>query len=204
METSPYLEGKWRNFFRFLDVDRDGVVSFRDYEILAKRFAELAGMPDLDAEEVRKSCLRWWWVMEKTIGKKTENMTENSFVESITTMMTSPHVNARFSMASTWGAMFDVLDSDRDGQVTSEQLQLFYRCHGITDEFYVESVFRNLDTNRDGLVSRQEFIQALQEFWFGGNPNEDFSFMFSRKTLYPPSKRSKRCPWLRKYFCCCH
>ncbi|MFI6504205.1 EF-hand domain-containing protein [Nonomuraea typhae] len=66
-------------------------------------------------------------------------------------------------------ALWDALDTDGDEQLTrAEYLRLFaaYDVAGRT----AKEAFERLDGNRDGRLSKDEFAQALYNFYYGRDP----------------------------------
>ncbi|KAK3011225.1 hypothetical protein RJ639_012377 [Escallonia herrerae] len=60
---------------------------------------------------------------------------------------------------------FDVLDVDRDGKISRDDLQAFYGGYsgaGASEEDVIGSMMWAADSNRDGFVQYEEFEEVLQ------------------------------------------
>ena len=65
-----------------------------------------------------------------------------------------------------------IADTDHDGQLNPTEFLAFQRGHfpGLT-EADANEAFAHLDTDGDGLLSAEEFIQATIEFWSSTDPD---------------------------------
>uniref|UniRef100_A0A7N0UBL6 EF-hand domain-containing protein n=1 Tax=Kalanchoe fedtschenkoi TaxID=63787 RepID=A0A7N0UBL6_KALFE len=58
---------------------------------------------------------------------------------------------------------FDVLDADRDGRISHDDLRSFYEAfHPIADEGMIDAMISAADSNRDGFVEYEEFERVLR------------------------------------------
>ena len=58
---------------------------------------------------------------------------------------------------------FDVIDSNHDGYIQSKEFEVWFRIIGV-DVSKAEESFKMIDTNGDGVLSREEFVAAGLEF----------------------------------------
>ncbi|GLT32787.1 hypothetical protein SLA2020_481650 [Shorea laevis] len=64
---------------------------------------------------------------------------------------------------SDFRSAFDVLDADRDGKISREDLRAFYAgiCNGGEEDEIIGSMISVADLNRDGFVEYEEFERVL-------------------------------------------
>lgn len=99
------------------------------------------------------------------IGGKDGKITEEDWIEAFQIL----RVDADFLkvILTAIGTAFDLIDSDEDGHVNVKEYSRFlYSILRQNPEEYAKLAFRVLDTNRDGLVSFEEFRNGFLDFWF--------------------------------------
>jgi hypothetical protein len=74
----------------------------------------------------------------------------------------------RYLCAICYDLFFHILDADRDGFIDSKQLSDFFEILGILDELLVAETFKVIDTDNDGLISKEEYLNATLEFMLSG------------------------------------
>lgn len=84
---------------------------------------------------------------------------------------------------SNFHSVFDVLDTDRDGKISREDLQAFYggissNAMGMcSDEDVIGSMIHHADSNKDGYVEYNEFEKILMSEEFVKHDDGRLSFM---------------------------
>ena len=51
--------------------------------------------------------------------------------------------------------IFDAIDTNGDGQIASEEFQVYFESFGITDHKFAIEIFREMDSNHDLMLSKQ-------------------------------------------------
>ena len=64
--------------------------------------------------------------------------------------------------------LFEVIDIDDDEQISVEEYKQLLTAFGFNASGY-EEIFQKLDTNGDGYIFKQEYLQLIKEFC-GENP----------------------------------
>ncbi|XP_064601069.1 uncharacterized protein LOC135467235 [Liolophura sinensis] len=193
MPLTPHLISKWKAFFAFLDTDKDGTITFNDFDILARNFTQSSvALPENNAMRLHNLWLQWWWLMEKCLGENSLEITDSMYMSCMRLLQEGKYPALRAEFEGLWEAMFHIIDDDRDGNLTELELAVFYRWHGLDSEGFAHRVFVHLDLDTNGFISEEEFMDAMKEFWFGDDPNNDYSFMFSTTATPPPRRRKLR------------
>lgn len=62
--------------------------------------------------------------------------------------------------------LFDIVDTNADGEISHKEFAVFFKCMRIPEE-YAKPSFNAIDTDKNGIISREEFIAAGNEFYHG-------------------------------------
>ena len=61
---------------------------------------------------------------------------------------------------------FDAMDFNNNGQISKEEYGIWFDCVGIGRD-RLDAAFEAMDTDRDGVLSRSEFVAVGLEYCFG-------------------------------------
>ena len=162
---------KMKTFFAFADVTGDGLANSEDYKMYVKLQVERAAALNVskDRIEVFEKNLSELWMNQ--IGGDEFQWTENAFLELMFEAVSRPGAEKYFRQASS--KTFDLLDLDQDGFISKDEFKV--RLSGSP---WTIVAFSSVDTNTNGEVSREEFVQAYMDFWFNfadeTNPSKYF------------------------------
>ena len=84
------------------------------------------------------------------------------------TLLSMDRKEAKIITDNVHNAIFDVADANQDGFISLQEFKVYYRIlgHDISDEEMTES-FNAIDSNSDERISREEFLEAAFDFFFG-------------------------------------
>ncbi|XP_055905496.1 sarcoplasmic calcium-binding protein [Eupeodes corollae] len=162
---SEFWRRKMRTLHKILDVNRDGVISFDDYSLLAKRFTDVGNLsPEMSAEflEVMKQTWEEQWgeinpynliTAEQFLTEVHHKLNDRELVNKIGRFL--PYI-------------FKAVDIDHTGNLNLDQYKLFFRCLGLTDEDAAIS-FAVIDRNGDGQLSLNEFVHLGRQYFLTEN-----------------------------------
>jgi len=51
--------------------------------------------------------------------------------------------------------IFQAIDSNEDGKISTEEFQAYFESFGINDLNYIKDIFKIFDTNHDQFISQQ-------------------------------------------------
>ncbi|KRT85668.1 HLH domain-containing protein [Oryctes borbonicus] len=173
---SQFWRRKMRTFHGILDVNKDGVISFDDFQLLADRFVNLGHMSEGKAFEFRElikvctflifvnNCYFLKKIWEKQWGEiEPYNLvTVEQYLEDMLHVVNDK--DRAKKVHSFLPYLFEAIDKDKTGEITIEQYKLFYECLGLTDEDAVFS-FRVMDADADGTINMKEFVHHGREFF---------------------------------------
>ncbi|XP_025831244.1 sarcoplasmic calcium-binding protein [Agrilus planipennis] len=152
---------KMRTFHGILDVNKDGVISFDDFQLLSNRFIDLGHLSDKSTQEFRQSIRNLW---EKLWGEITPYnlITVEKYLEDMQHVVNDGDLRKKAHGFLPF--LFKAVDKDKSGEITVEEFKLFFSCLGLKEEDAIFS-FRIIDTNGDGRINIKEFVNHGRRFF---------------------------------------
>ena len=150
---------KMKTFFAFVDVNGDGITDSEDYKMYETMLAETAAAMNVSKDRIEqfKKVLSELWM--KQIGGGEYQWTENEFLETMFEVISRPGAEEYFRQAGS--EMFGLYDLNQDGFISKNECAVMLKGSPWTIV-----AFSSIDTNRNGKVSRKEFLQGYMDFWF--------------------------------------
>ena len=108
-------------------------------------------------------------VIRRKKKKKQKNMRDNLHA---CTILSDKH-----AMEPCFNSYFDAMDFNNNGQISKEEYGILFDCVGIGRD-RLDVAFEALDADRDGLISRSEFVAAGLEYCYGLDETSKTQFMF--------------------------
>jgi len=168
-----FWERKMRSYFRVLDVDKDSVLTMKDFERLADRYVEIGKLDEVKAKQVRRKIQKIWLdYFEK--DAKNGQMNEIEFVEAIRAREALIFETAM----QVHGLYFDLMDLSGDGFVQKDEFQIFHKVFSIDNEKQTAECFKSLDTDGDGQLSYEEFTHAGYEYFGSGDESLPSKYLY--------------------------
>ena len=154
---SPFWNQKLDCAIFATDVDKDGLITRKDFKLLAQRYKDLG---DLSREQQQRidTCMM---KLCDSVGltDDTKQFTYEEFKRGHANIDSLSQVlDTNFRIA------FDALDVNGNGVVSMQEWELHYKGMGI-DPKYAKASFKAMDTNGDGVVSLEEFTAYNVEFF---------------------------------------
>ncbi|XP_069683860.1 sarcoplasmic calcium-binding protein [Periplaneta americana] len=158
---SEFWRRKMRTFHGVIDVNKDGVVSYDDFQILAERFVNLGHLTEKQQYEfqdvLKEVWEKQWGALDRYNLVKTEEYLENMHhVLNDKSLKKKAHHFLPY--------LFKAVDKDKDGVISVEEFKLFFECLGLDHQDAIHS-FRTIDMNSDGFLSLKEFVKLGREFF---------------------------------------
>ncbi len=164
--------------FKISDADNNGVIERIDFERIAERSAELRGWSS-DSPETKKlhaNLMGWWSGMQPMADVDQSNqITLQEWLNYHDQLIHDPEL-----YQATIGVVIEfdlqVYDLDGDGALNLGDYTAFFASLGLNAEAAAE-VFPKLDRNGDGLISRSELLQLVDEFFKSDDPQAAGNWM---------------------------
>lgn len=158
---SEYHRKKLLHHFYCLDADNSGFIGKEDAEIFAEKFANIRGA-ELGSE-IHKDLLFKWLLVWENFWSQADldgdgKVSPEEFCQCIEKGVSNPDYNDPLIET-----LFDIVDLDGDGYISQQEHRLFFSVFDLDAEKSA-FVFSKLDTNQDGILSKQEFASAKREF----------------------------------------
>ncbi len=168
------LTGKISRGFDHLDANGDGRLDEHDHVLMGERMASALGhSPGSDQEQrIVEMYLRVWRDVHLPYLPPGETgITRDDFVTSTRSLAREPAA-ANATLGALARGFLKIADIDADGRVTPAEFLTFQRGHfpGLTQED-AEVAFAHLDTDGDGFLSPEEFVQATVDYWTSSDPD---------------------------------
>jgi Ca2+-binding EF-hand superfamily protein len=168
---------RFGRLFDTLDTDRDGAITWADYQRLVERYATGYALDPRDrrAQAVHASYQMLWLELLRHGSPAEPRLDRDAFVAA---MRAASEDRSRFNMTEGVAeAVFDLLDTDDDGSVSEAEYVRYAEVLGASPADALDR-FRGLDTDGDGFVSRAEFVVSAREYLFGEDPASPGGFVF--------------------------
>lgn len=173
---------KLMKLFCMYDACNLGVLKISDFEQLAQRLAELRGWkPGTEAYEKITSQFLFRWNRIRTEIKQTlhtRNDGQVNLEEWLTYYdMVINSQERKEELMTLAEAVFNVVDVDESGHLDQAEWTELFRVYNIP-VIYVEETFARIDCDGDGVLSKEEVLSMIQEFYYSGEPDAAGNYLF--------------------------
>ncbi|KDR21118.1 sarcoplasmic calcium-binding protein [Zootermopsis nevadensis] len=159
--NGEFWRRKMRTFHGIIDINKDGVVSYDDFVILAERFVNLGHLSEIQQREFQ-DVLREVWEKQWGAVDRYNLVTTEQYLQHMQHVLSDKYLNRKAHHFLPY--LFKAVDKDRDGVISVEEFKLFFECLGLEDKDAVHS-FTAIDINKDGYLSLEEFVKLGREFF---------------------------------------
>jgi Ca2+-binding EF-hand superfamily protein len=161
------------SFFRMIDFNKDGVITWADHEAILDRFAAATkmskGSPEFTA--LRGAIERNWDELKKHADlDKDDAVGLDEWIAHHERMMATPE-GYRIAIAAISEMLLGLADDDRDGKLTPANYVMLLGVYGVGADKATQA-FAKMDVDRDGKVSTEELMNAVEQFVKSANPND--------------------------------
>ena len=165
---------KLTHAFQLADMDDDGVLQRADYEKYAAQMADAFEIPhDSSASRaLNEKILGDWEMTKQLVAGKDDSITLQEFLAFHDAVIHSPMLDG-FVAGYVDGtlALWRAVDPNGPADsATPERFARFLQAFGVSAADAAEA-FRHLDRNGNGVMSRDEMIEAQKEFFMSDDPN---------------------------------
>ena len=160
LKENAFWNKKIRSYLKVTDVDKDGLISRRDFELIAKRQKEFGGLSDERSAELRKHLMEMCDILQLTEGSP--GFTYDQYIDKYAAYAAEyaqPGKTPAYMLL-----FFAGLDLNGDGYISLEEWTIHYKCLGV-DTKHAKASFDAIDTNGDGKVSFDEFDAYHREYF---------------------------------------
>ncbi|MFF8293238.1 EF-hand domain-containing protein [Streptomyces sp. NPDC016309] len=173
MDISPFLQRKLARRFATFDTNHDGYIDRTDFESACDRLAAAFQLaPETPAlKHMRELSDGLWQHLSQAADTDADgriSLAEYQAAFAAGLLVTPASFDAGY--VPFLDALMDIADQDGDGKLTrDEQVRWSGALMGLP-EADAREVFGRLDRDADGLISRDDMLQAIREFYFNEEP----------------------------------
>ena len=157
---------KIKEHFTYLDTNKNGFLSQEDWILMVDNLKGILGMAEEKLKTVREVHIK---LASRLGAKPGVQLTEEEFVKTAAKFAVNED-ESRACLKEVTDALFDVLDTNRDGTLSLvEYTKLLQSCN-ITDPEIAKAIFDSIDANHDGMIQIKELYDLSDKFWFTLDP----------------------------------
>ena len=170
---------KMRTRFTRLDLNHDGFISREDYELMATKVQEHGKLNAENAESTRNAFMTVADLFDLKPGVKIPVEEAAKKANREFSVMAQEKIMAL--VKETHDPLFDALDLDKDGHISLDEFKVYFQiiAPDISEDEMKHS-FNVIDSNKNGEISREEFIAAAFDFIHGFEETEISKVFFGR------------------------
>lgn len=159
--TSEFWRLKMRTLHALFDINKDGVVSWDDFQIMGDRFIKLGHLTPEQQTEFRNTLKIVW---EEQMGPADPYNMVNAYqyLDNMYHVLNDKKLKRKAHKFLPY--LFRAVDHDKSGEISVEEFKLFFKCLGLKEEEAVAS-FRVIDVNHDNCLSEKEFVKYGRQFF---------------------------------------
>lgn len=163
--ANSFLISKWKMWFKWLDINKDGKLDFKDMDAARKRFAELNNLKE-DEKKTTMDVFKNWW--DDFIFSGKDELSEKEFINSFNEQFKSNKDLFIDKMNRCFQVAFNLVDRNSEKLINEEEFIMGFRTSGH-DNIELDKQFFKLYSPKDGLVS----VGALVDSWVQFTTSED-------------------------------
>lgn len=176
---SETMRKKLTRHFHVRDLDNDGFVEREDWEQCARNLAAIRGWTPASPEykDILAQHLHIWTNFWKPADTDNDGKVSLDEYLQLEEKQRSQVYFLKDIVSQLFGAIFDIIDLDDDGEITLREYKLYFKAWGL-DEKTAEEAYSRLDLSGDGRISRGAFIQYGSNFFISDDPHVPGSWLF--------------------------
>ncbi|WP_370418425.1 EF-hand domain-containing protein [Streptomyces sp. QH1-20] len=176
---------KLKRMFALYDVDGDGLLDEQDLRTYAEQIAGRLDAGTAGAHKLGQALTDWHQLVAAAAGSAAgESLDENRWINAVEALGASGEAAPKAASSRTVTALLDLIDTNSDGVLSSEEFERFYWSFGGTSE-QAATAFALLDRNGDGVIDVEEFLLASHEHMFSDDPDAKGNWL-----LGPPDEQA--------------
>ena len=178
---TDHQKKKLQHYFDILDFDNNQLIEKEDFTNIGENLNVLWGFkPGTDKyNEYIQKCEQLWVSFREFIGKNVEesaNLSEwlefaDKGIVNGSDELYEKHVNQFVK------DIFDVFDANGDGFISLDEYIDLFMAYRIEIRYSAKS-FTKIDLNKDDMISREELLSAVKEFYRSDDPNAPGNWLF--------------------------
>jgi Ca2+-binding EF-hand superfamily protein len=173
---------KYRQWFKGADVDGDGVITREDVRLMGERYVAARGAApeDATARRLTEGLEAFWANVIAPMDQDGDGQVDlREMTEGFRRALTDPALYPQ-QVGPVADCYFDLIDLNGDDRVDQAEFGEIFGLAGNVSTEDCSAVFAALDADGSGALDRAEFHQALEEFFYGDNPDAPAAHLFGK------------------------
>jgi len=179
---SKVLRDRLIDMLSLWDADRDGAIEESDYAVAAGRMVGMSGLEPGSPEYARlhgQLVDGGWQLLRQFDADGDGRVTLEEALAGFEGLHADAKRYHKVIVEPSY-SVFDLIDTDHDGRITPQEHRAFLVAMTV-DPARAEVAFAHLDTNHDGFLSREEYVQLMEEFYTSEDPDAPGSWLFGKQ-----------------------
>lgn len=164
-----FMTHKWKLWYRSLDVNHDGVISYADVEESRSKFTNLHKILGDKAENIKLDMEKWW--LEYILPSKTDELPLEKFVDKNKTEYSADKKAYTDKMTKCFNELFDVIDTNKDRSIELSEYIIAFQAFGHENEKLVSKSFELMNP-QNGLIPLKDIVNAWIQFTTSDDPHK--------------------------------
>ena len=169
LASNEFWKKKITTELRVNDLNKDGFISRADLDLTYQHYKDL-GASDQHLAKIKD----YFDEISELIGVADPN-TKLTYEEVADNMAKAAGKFDEF--VKLFEVYFKIIDSNENGKISYKEWEDYYRVLNI-DTVHARASFDAMDTNSDGVVSREEFLAYNKEFYFSAEDKLKSSILY--------------------------
>jgi len=160
--ANEFLISKWKIWYKSLDVNHDGMISFADVEESRSKFSELHHLEEAKKKQVMENFEKWWndFIFR---GKQDAEISESAFVEMLNNDFKADKGKFKEAMTKCFNIIFDVIDTNKDRSISEDEFLIAFKAYGH-ENVALDTKFFSAYNPVDGLVPLKDIVESWIDF----------------------------------------
>ena len=179
MTLSDLQTKKLTRYFQVYDIDDDGCIDDADFERVLENVRVLRGEDDRSAayQELHDAYLGRWEALRSAADADQDGGIDIDEWLAYWQLALEEDDRYEAEVEAITDRLFTVFDLDEDDSIGAHEFSDFYGVFGLGVDL-ARTVFRELDTNGDGVITRQELLEISREFYRGTDVEASGNVLF--------------------------
>jgi len=173
--VSEFWLRKMRTHHVAMDVNKDGVISWDDFQAMIDRFRATGILTSQELDSLEVALKHVWEEEWGAAGDPYAFINQEQFIANMEHVVNSKEL--RKNVGKPLPYFFQAVDNDASGEISIEEFKLYFKCLGLTEESAVAS-FSAIDLNNDGRLSKKEFVKLGRTFFLSEDETHPSKLFF--------------------------
>lgn len=168
--TSQFWKRKMLTLFRLHDLDGDGCINWNDYEQIERRLGSMSSQ--ISAKHQIEIMLNFRKLWEHCLGPVKErhlSVTQENFIKALQRAINQPAYKTtdkqEMPVWALFYKIFKLMDFRNNSAISPREFTVFFQVYGLSEQVALRS-FSAIDTNGDGYISIDEFVNVAIDFLY--------------------------------------